>query len=145
MKQSDDEQHLQLLSIFHYVVAGFAALFACFPIFHFIIGIGLFIIGVTQSQQTEAFPLALVGLILAVVGGSIMLFGWAFAICIALAGRFLSQKKHRMFCFVMAGIECTSVPFGTILGVFTIIVLARPSVRELFMPQNPAAPASQAA
>ncbi|MGC1378787.1 MAG: hypothetical protein WA821_21325 [Anaerolineales bacterium] len=135
MKQSDDEQHLQLLSIFHYVIAGFAALFACFPIIHVVIGIGLFMMGITQSQQTEAFPMVLVGLIFAVVGGTIILVGWVFAACIALAGRFLSQRKHRMFCLVMAGIECTSVPFGTILGVFTIIVLSRPSVKELFTPK----------
>jgi hypothetical protein len=32
---SEDEQYLRLLSIFHYVVGGIAALFACFPIFHF--------------------------------------------------------------------------------------------------------------
>ena len=34
-----DEEHLKLLSIFHYVVGGLAALFACFPIFHLIIGV----------------------------------------------------------------------------------------------------------
>jgi hypothetical protein len=37
MKQ--DEEHLRLLSIFHYVVAGLAALFALFPIFHLILGL----------------------------------------------------------------------------------------------------------
>jgi hypothetical protein len=32
----------------------------------------------------------------------------------------------------MACIECLFLPFGTILGVFTIIVLSRESVKELF-------------
>jgi len=31
-----DEEQLRLLSIFHYVVAGLAALFSFFPIFHLI-------------------------------------------------------------------------------------------------------------
>jgi len=40
-----------------------------------------------------------------------------------------------MFCLVMAGVECIFTPFGTVLGVLTIIVLVRPSVKELFMPR----------
>jgi len=34
-----DEEHLKLLSIFHYVVGGIAAFFAFFPIIHLVIGI----------------------------------------------------------------------------------------------------------
>lgn len=135
MKQSADEQHLQLLSIFHYVVAGLTALFACLPIFHFTIGIGLFITGLTQPQESDEFPMALFGLMFAVIGGSFILLGWIFAICIALAGRSLATKKRYMFCLVMAGIQCAFTPFGTVLGIFTILVLVRPSVKELFMPQ----------
>jgi hypothetical protein len=37
-----------------------------------------------------------------------------------------------MFCLVMAGIQCIFMPFGTVLGVFTIIVLMRNSVKEAF-------------
>jgi hypothetical protein len=37
-----------------------------------------------------------------------------------------------LYCLVVAGIECIFMPFGTVLGVFTIIVLMRPSVRNLF-------------
>jgi hypothetical protein len=33
---------------------------------------------------------------------------------------------------VIAIITCLSVPLGTALGVFTLIVLARPSVKQLF-------------
>ena len=136
MKPSDDQQYLQLLSIFHYVVAGMIGLFACLPIFHFTIGIALFIGGVTQRQESEALPMAFMGLLFAVIAGSIILFGWVLAVCIALAGRSLATKKRYMFCLVMAGIECAFTPFGTILGVFTIVVLVRPSVKELFMPQT---------
>jgi hypothetical protein len=37
-----------------------------------------------------------------------------------------------MFCLVMASITCMFMPFGTVLGVFTLIVLMRPSVKPLF-------------
>lgn len=36
-----------------------------------------------------------------------------------------------MFCLIMAGIACLFMPFGTVLGVFTIVVLTRESVREM--------------
>jgi hypothetical protein len=33
----------------------------------------------------------------------------------------------------MAALACTLMPFGTVLGSFTLIVLLRPSVKELFV------------
>src|SRR5438132_7820213 len=38
---NDDLEHLRLLALFHYIVAGLAGLCACFPIIHLVIGIGL--------------------------------------------------------------------------------------------------------
>jgi hypothetical protein len=54
------------------------------------------------------------------------------AICILIAGRCLSRRKRYSFALVMACIECLFIPFGTILGVFTIIALSRQSVKALF-------------
>ena len=90
MNSNEDQQHLHLLSIFHYVVAAIAALFACFPIFHFAIGVGTLVGGIVDPQ--EYGPMALFGLIFTVITGAIMLFGWAFAICTALAGRYLTPS-----------------------------------------------------
>lgn len=36
---AQDAQHLRLLSIFHYVVAGIAAFFALLPVFHLVFGL----------------------------------------------------------------------------------------------------------
>jgi hypothetical protein len=130
MNQSEDEQYLMLLSIFHYVVGGIVAVFACFPIIHLVAGIGILISSFTHSSQGA--PPAFVGLFFTLIAGGIIFFGWAFAISIILAGRFISQRRNHMFCMVMAGIECMFSPFGTVLGVFTIITLIRPSVKELF-------------
>ena len=130
MDQNDDEQYLKLLSIFHYVVGGIAGLFACFPIIHLVVGIGILVSSLTQPAQSG--PPALFGLFFVLIAGSIILFGWAFAICIILAGGFIAKRRNYMYCMVMAGIECMFTPFGTVLGVFTIITLIRPSVKELF-------------
>ena len=131
---NNDQQYLRLLSIFHYIIAAIAALFACIPIIHFVVGIGLLIGGLTQTQQTEAIPMMLIGLFFAVIAGSLILFGWIFAACIVLAGISLHTRKRYMFCLVMAGVECIFSPFGTVLGIFTIILLVRPAVKELFIP-----------
>ena len=145
MKQSDDEQYLHLLSIFHYVVAGIAALIACFPIIHVTIGLGVMIAGLTHPQQGDGLTMVFFGLAFVLIGGTIILFGWSFAACMGAAGRFLSGRRRYMFCLVMAGVECIFSPFGTVLGVLTIIVLVRPTVKELFMPHVPETAASQAA
>jgi hypothetical protein len=128
---NQDEEHLRLLSIFHYACAGMAALFACFPVFHFIFGLVVLlkpeIFGPGNNQ-----PPAFFGLFMVIFASIIILFGWAFAACIAYAGRCLGQRKHYTFCLVMAGVACLFMPFGTVLGVFSIIVLVRPQVKALF-------------
>ncbi len=43
-----------------------------------------------------------------------------------------SARRHRTFSIVIASLSCMSFPFGTILGVFTLIVLVRPSVKILY-------------
>lgn len=132
---NDDLQHIQILSIFHFIVAGIAALFSCFPILHLMVGISMLtggIFGEPGYVQSEPFPFALFGLVFTLIPAAIILSGWAFAICLALAGYFLIKKQHYTFCLVMAGISCIFTPFGTVLGIFTIIVLMRTSVKALF-------------
>lgn len=68
------------------------------------------------------------------IGSVLFLIGLAMAICVLIAGRSLAHCKRYWFALVMACVECLFVPFGTILGVFTIVVLSRQSVKELFAP-----------
>ena len=129
------EQYLKILSIFHYVVGGISALFACFPLLHFIVGIVFFVLGLVPSSEGSGlpfFPATLFGFFFAAIAGSMILLGWAFAICTMIAGYSLAAKKRYTFCLVMAGIACAFPPFGTVLGVFTIITLMQPLVKEMF-------------
>jgi hypothetical protein len=130
---NEDLQHLKILSVFHYVVAGIGAIFACFPIFHLTMGISMLAGGFDiPDDPAMPFPFRLFGLMFTLIPAAIMLFGWAFAVSMAVAGYFLGKQRNYMFCLVMAGISCIFTPFGTVLGVFTIIVLLRPSVKALF-------------
>jgi hypothetical protein len=125
MKQ--DLEHLKLLAIFHYVVAGMTALFACIPFIHFFMGLAL------ATGALEADPGAQpIGIGLMIFAGLFILAGWTLAALIAFAGRSLQTRTRYTFCLVMGGVECIFMPFGTVLGVFTIIVLMRDSVKELF-------------
>ena len=124
---NQDEEHIRLLSIFHYVVGGIAGLFACFFIGHLIIGI----VSLTGAFGGDG-PSPAFGVVFLMSGLTIMTAGWTLAICLILSGRYLARRTHYKFCFVIACISCTFSPFGTALGIFTIIVLVRPSVKDLF-------------
>jgi cytochrome bd-type quinol oxidase subunit 2 len=134
---SQDREHLQLLAIFHYVVAGLAALFSFFPLLYTTVG-AVFIFAARHgtAKPGEDLPPEFLGWIFAVLGSLLFLIGIAMAICILIAGRSLALRKRYSFAFVMACIECLFIPFGTILGAFTIVVLSRESVRELFSVAN---------
>jgi hypothetical protein len=128
-----DDEHLRLLSIFYYVKGGISALFACIPIIHVVLGL-VFIFAPHVFGHGNDRPPAFVGLLLVILGSFLILFGWTFAILVLIAGRCLGRRKHYTFCLVVACVEYLSVPFGTVLGVFTILVLNRQSVKELFIP-----------
>jgi hypothetical protein len=127
---NQDEEHLKILAIFHYVVGGLAALFACFFLFYVVMG-AIFIAGPTLGHANDAPP-RLIGWFMVAFGGMLLLTGWSFAGALIAAGRCLSARRRHTFCLVMAGVACIFMPFGTVLGVFTIIVLSQPRVRALF-------------
>ncbi len=77
-------------------------------------------------------PPALFGWIFVIFASVFILIGWTIAALILTAGRFLARRQHYMFCLVMAGVECAFFPFGTVLGVFTIITLTQEPVRQIF-------------
>jgi hypothetical protein len=128
-----DTEQLNLLAIFHYVVAGLAALFSFFPLLYTAVGVTfIFAARHGTAKPGEELPPEFLGWIFAVLGLVLFVTGIAIAIFILIAGRCLSRRRCYSFALVMACVECLFIPFGTILGVFTIIVLLRESVKALF-------------
>lgn len=127
---SQDREHLRLLSIFHYVVGAICGVFAMFPVIHLILGVAL-ATGALDDGSRDAPPREF-GWAIVVMAGCFILMGLIMAGCIVVAGRRLSQHRSHTYCLVIAAIECTFMPFGTALGVFTLVTLTRPSVKELF-------------
>ena len=56
----------------------------------------------------------------------------AFGIAQIISGKYLRAKKHRIFSFIVAVINILFFPYGTILGIMTIIVISRSSVVALY-------------
>ena len=125
-----DLEHLRLLSIFHYVAAGILGFFSCFPFIHIALGV-MFILAPETLDDGKAPP-PFLGWIFVIAGSVFVIAGWTLTVLLIVAGRSLKRLKRRVFCIVVAGIACLFMPVGTVLGVFTIIVLSRPTAKALF-------------
>jgi len=130
---SQSEEHLRLLSIFHYVVAAFASLFAMFPLIHLVIGLAI-LSGRFPGNSTGGDDIRWLGGFFVAFAAAWIVMGLTFAACLIVAGRSIAKRTRYTFCLVMAGFECMFVPFGTVLGVFSLIVLTKDDVKALFVP-----------
>lgn len=127
---NQDEEQLHLLSVFHYVLAGICSLLSLFPLIYF--GMGLAMMAGLGIEKPGQFGPLLAGCFVAGLGGLFLVFAVGYALALFLAARFLAERRRHTFCVVVAAISCSFTPLGTVLGVFTLIVLFRPSVKTLF-------------
>jgi hypothetical protein len=136
---SRDEEHLRVLSILYYIFGGLSFLGASVPIVHLLIGIAL-VIGHAGTHSDAAEGWIVIG-----IASAVILLGYAFAASVIYTGLCMSRRKRYVFCFVTACFCCGLIlllpigVLGVVLGIFTLIVLARPAVRELFN-RDPTAP-----
>jgi hypothetical protein len=129
-----NEEHLRLLSLFHYFNGAIVGLFSCFLLIY--VGFGLMMLLNPQSfvnGSTTAASAGQAGLIFTIIGLVGLSIGWGYAALNVLTGRFLSRRQHRTFCLVTSGINCMNAPFGTVLGVCSFLVLGKPAVKTLFL------------
>ena len=132
--RTKDENDLNLLSILHYVWTG---LLGCsmFGIVAYFIAIASFIENAPAGPHASAHAahdrdtVAGVTIIIGVVMAVIMI---PLVVLHLLAAASLKKRTRYMLCMVMSAFTCLSMPIGTALGVFSIIVLQRPSVKALF-------------
>jgi hypothetical protein len=88
--------------------------------------------GFFENSNGTGSPPDAFGWMFVVMGSICILFGWGTAILILIAGGRLTARRNRMFCMVVAGIECMFMPIGTVLGGFTILLLNKDSVKQAF-------------
>jgi len=132
VQRAIDDEHVRLLSIFYYVLGAMNVLWAFFPLIYVFMGLVFVVVCASAPCDKDAAPMAIMGLVFVVVGLFACVLIAAFAALKLYAGYCLAQRKNRVFCYIVAAICCMSMPIGTILGVFTFLVLARPSVGAQF-------------
>ncbi len=127
-----DAEHLKLLSIFHFILAALGLLGIAFIAFHFVLMSAIFMNPEMWKNQKGGPPPE--------IFFKLIMGGYAFGVVVILtggvlnllSGLFIRKRRHRMFSIIIGGLNCLHVPFGTLLGVFTILVLSRESVRKTY-------------
>ena len=134
-----DLEHLKLLGIFHYIWGALSLIDGI------IIGVYFLVFGVilmnnpptsTSSEDTGATSMA--GGILIGVGVILFLIVVVYGILTLMAGG--KYRKHQggyWFCFILAIVTLVigGIP-GIVLGIFSLMVLSRESVKTLFRGQS---------
>lgn len=124
-----DSGHLSTLSIFWYIISLIQILAGCVMLGYLVLvvmmGMGIASSGHQQDAQAGAAFSGIFGCF----GVVLLVLLWGVAFLNFMVARSLPRRRHRTLCFVMAAITCFFLPLGTILGIFTLMVLSRPSVR----------------
>ncbi len=181
---SRDNDHLKLLSLFHYIIGGLTIAFSSFFIFYILMGV-MFLNGApgmaptatptptpaptmaappttmpgasgainysytttvvppytssggSASTSSSGFvvssgspttPPPMIGWFFVGFGSAMVGLGWLLGIATIVSGVMIKRRRRKVFSLIVAGLNCLSVPIGTILGVFTFIVLNRQSI-----------------
>lgn len=122
------EQNLGLLSILFYLHSGLvglsAVLFGGFAI------LGLVVIPTAKPSRSPEPDPALIGAVVLVIFGAVALFMLFKMVIMILAGRAFGRRSGYVMCMVGACMALINIPLGTALGVFALITLMKPGVRE---------------
>jgi hypothetical protein len=138
-EERTNTEHLNLLSIFYFAFGGLSLLGA-FILFIYMLVIGLVFSNrhIQESIQSQpdgeivGYVFGVISVVLIVVFVLVLTVG----ILQLMAGFRLRQKRTKNFIVVVAVLALLSFPLGTVLGIFTIIVLSRPAVVEIFQKEQ---------
>jgi len=131
-QQRRDREQVRLLAIFHFVFAGLAFVGIAFLFVHWFMMHTMFSNPEMWKSQPQAMPpKAFLDAFIwfYVFMGILLLTGLVLNV---LSGLFLLQKRNRLFSLIIGGLNCLQIPLGTALGVFTVLVLSRDSVCQLY-------------
>ena len=131
-----DREHLKILAILHYVMGGLSFVGVAGLVFHY-----YFVNAIMSSPEFQTTPssgaevelITEFMLVFYIIMGGVILLVAAGNVA---AGYLLQKRAGKVLIFIVSGVNCLNVPLGTGLGVFTFVVLSRPSVHALFTAEN---------
>lgn len=127
-----DDENLKMLSVFYWVLGGMDALFSLYGWIYVAYGVFFLMLPFdVKDAPAEEFP-AFIGWFMLAMGAAVVIGFCVLATLKILAGIWIKRRKHRTALLVISGLSCFSIPFGTVVGVFSFLVLFRPSVAALF-------------
>jgi hypothetical protein len=127
-----DANHLKLLVVFHWVLAGLSLVWIGFFYLHHQM-LDMMINSPEMWKDAKSAPppaefFAFFQYFYLAAGTLVVVHGLANA----LSAYCLHRRQARMLSLIVAGFNCIFFPFGTALGVFTFIVLLRESVENSY-------------
>mgnify|MGYP001087427462 CR=1 FL=1 len=125
-----DSEHLRILPIVYWVLAALDIFISLYGLIY--AGLGGMMVLLPWDEAAPDAPPPFFGWYFLALGVGFMVFFIGSGVLKILAGVWMRKRTHRAAILVAAGISCLSWPFGIIAGVFTFIVMARPSVAALF-------------
>jgi len=134
-----DSDQLKLIEVFHYVMVGLALGGMAFIYMHYLIMSTAF--SHPWPQQKEQPPFDPVEFFRAFRWFYLFMGVWGLASLVAnlASGLCIRARKYRFFSMIIAGFNCINMPFGTGLGICTLIVLLRPTMPEIYRESPPPA------
>ncbi|MGH8080762.1 MAG: hypothetical protein ACREP7_09310 [Lysobacter sp.] len=127
-----DLSQLDILGVLYYVLAGITAVFSLIPIVHVTMGLAMINGRFGHGTGPGMAPPPAMGWMFVIMGSAFIVGGLACAVLFLMNASRLRQRRSHLFCIVASAISCALMPFGTLLGVFAVIVLSKPQVKALF-------------
>lgn len=125
-----DAEHLRLLAFFHYVSGGITLAFSLFFAMGLLMMSAMFAFIPPPAHGAHEFegpPVAMLFFF-----GFFALLGVAYGTLEIIAGRLIARRRRRVLTLVAAIPRLLFLPYGMILSIFTLLVLERPSVKQLY-------------
>lgn len=129
-----DEEHLRLLALFHYISGGltiaFSGLFSLQLLFLRFMAARPEMFTHNNGASAEP-PVEVIGLMTTLFSG-LVIIGITYGIAQIVSGRFIQRRRFRLLSIIIAAPNLVFIPYGTLFGVMTVLVLTRDSVSELY-------------
>jgi hypothetical protein len=124
-----DNEQLRLLRIGYFISAGQTAVFIPFGLLYAVMGV---VLPHLPAGSGSPPPPALMSWLFGIFGAVITAVAAVATLLKVLTAIRLKQRRSRVLCMVTAGLSCLEIPYGTALGLMTLIVLGRASVKRQF-------------